>query len=367
MTLETQPFIMNMGPQHPSTHGVFQMRLVLDGEVVLDVEPVMGYLHRSTEKLAEERTYTQCIPLTDRLDYLSAMSSNLAYVLAVEKLADIEVPERACYLRVIMAELQRLANHAMALGAFVNDAGAWHTPLMYMFREREKILDLFEMTCGARLTPSYMRVGGVAQDVPEEFTPATQRLITDMPHYIDEYEQLLTQNEILLARTKGVGVLPRDKAINASASGPVLRGSGVAWDLRQADPYCVYERFEFDIPVGTQGDAYDRFWVRMQEMRQSVRILEQAIRDLPSGPVRTIIPQWFRPPVGEAYGHLESPKGELGFYLVSDGSIAPYRFKIRSPSFINLTALRDMMAGHKVADAVVITGSLDIVLGEVDR
>jgi NADH-quinone oxidoreductase subunit D len=367
ITLQTEPFVVNFGPAHPSTHGVFRMRMTLDGEVVVDMEPVFGYLHRGIEKLAEERTYTQVIPLTDRLDYLASMSNNLAYCLAVEKLANISVPERAEYIRVIMAELQRIASHLCAVGFFLNDCGAFQTPVVYMFREREKILDMFDMVCGQRLTYNYMRVGGVSQDIPEEFLPAVARFIREMPGWIDEYERLLKENEILLARAKGVGILPKEVAINISASGPVLRGSGVQWDIRKADPYSVYDRFEFDVPIGTAGDCYDRYRVRIEEMRQSLRILRQAIRDLPKGEVRSEVPHLIRPPVGEAYGRLEGPKGELGFYLVSDGSIAPYRFHVRAPTFINLTALADMMRGWKIADAIVIFGSIDICMGEVDR
>jgi NADH-quinone oxidoreductase subunit D len=343
------------------------MVLTLDGETVVDLVPHFGYLHRGTEKLAEGRTYLQCTPLTDRLDYFAAMSNNLAYVLAVEKLAGIPVPERAEYIRVIMAELSRLASHLGAVGFFLNELGAFFTPLLYTFRERERILDLFEMACGARMTLNYMRPGGVAKDVPEEFVPALAHFVEIMPRYIDEYEQLLTGNEILLARTKGVGILPPELAINSSASGPVLRGSGIQWDLRRADPYSIYDRFQFEIPTGAQGDAFDRFIVRINEMRQSVRILKQALEQLPKGEVRTPTPTFLRPPAGEAYAHVEAPKGELGFYLVSDGSISPYRFKIRSPSFINLTALKEMVVGWKVADCIIIFGSIDIVMGEVDR
>ena len=263
MTLKTEEVMVNIGPQHPSTHGVFRMRVTFDGEVVTDLEPVFGYLHRGTEKLAEERTYTQIITLTDRLDYLASMSNNLAYVLAAEKLAGIEPPERAMYIRVIMAELMRIASHCMALGFFINDLGALATPLMYMFREREKILDLFEMVCGARITYSYMRIGGVSGDLPPEFTPALIKFINEMPGYIDEYEALLRENEIIISRTKDMAILPPDTAINASVSGPMLRASGVNWDLRKADPYEVYDRFEFDVPVGPTGDTYDRFLVRL--------------------------------------------------------------------------------------------------------
>ena len=367
MTIKTEPFVVNLGPVHPSTHGVFRMRTTLDGEVVVDMEPVFGYLHRGIEKLAEERTYTGVIPLTDRLDYLASMSNNLAYVLAVEKLAGITVPERAEYLRVIMAELQRIASHLIAVGAFLNDCGAFMTPILYMIREREKILDLFDMVCGQRLTYNYMRVGGVSHDIPDEFLPALDKFVNRMPGFIDEYDQLLKKNEILLVRAKGVGILPKEMAINISAGGPVLRGSGVKWDIRKADPYSVYDRFEFDIPTGTVGDCYDRYRVRIEEMRQSVRIIKQAMEQLPSGAVKSEVPHLIRPPVGEAYAHIEAPKGELGFYLVSDNSIAPYRCAIRAPSLINLTALRDMVKGWKVADAIATFGSIDICMGEVDR
>ena len=367
MPLRTEPVTINIGPQHPSTHGVFRMRVTFDGEVILDMEPVFGYLHRGSEKLAEERTYTQVITLTDRLDYVASMTNNQAYVLACEKLAEVQVPERGGYLRVIAAELQRIASHLVATGFLLNDLGAFATPLMYCFREREKILDLFEMLCGARITVSYMRVGGVFQDAPEEFWPAFRRFLREMPHYIDEYEQLLTENEILLARTKGVGILTTEHAINASVTGPVLRSTGYPWDLRKADPYELYERLDFEVPVGVQGDVYDRYKVRIDEMRQSLRILEQCMEQIEPGPVKAEMPILLRPPVGDAYAHVESPKGELGFYLVSDGGISPYRFKIRSPSFINLTALRDMLVGWKLADMVVTLGSIDINMGEVDR
>ncbi len=367
MVLKTEPFVLNIGPVHPSTHGVFRMRATLDGEVIVDLEPVFGYLHRGVEKLAEERTYTGVIPLTDRLDYLASMSNNLAYVLAVEKLAGISVPERAEYLRVIMAELQRIASHLIAVGAFLNDCGAFFTPFLYMFREREKIIDLFEMVSGQRLLYNYMRVGGLSQDIPDEFLPALDKFVRQMPGFIDEYDRLLAENEILLARAKGVGILPKEIAINICASGPVLRGSGVKWDIRKVDPYSIYDRFEFDIPTGSAGDCYDRYRVRVQEMRQSLRIIEQAMKQIPSGAVKSEVPHLIRPPAGEAYAHIEAPKGELGFYLVSDNSIAPYRCHIRAPSLMNLTALREMMLGWKIQDAIIIFGSIDITMGEVDR
>jgi NADH-quinone oxidoreductase subunit D len=367
MTLKTEPFILNFGPVHPSTHGVYRMRATLDGEVILDIEPVVGYLHRGVEKLAEERTYTGFIPLTDRLDYISPMSNNLGYCLAVEKLAGIKIPERASYLRVIMAELQRLANHCVAVGSFLNDAGAYFTPFMYTFREREKIVDLFDMVCGQRLTYNYMRIGGVSQDIPDEFLPAVEKLLDQMSRFIEEYETLLKQNEILLVRAKEVGILTKETAINCGISGPVARASGVNIDLRKTDPYCVYDRMDFDVPVGENGDCYDRYRVRIEEMRQSVRILRQAIKDLPSGPAKADVPHLIRPPVGEAYARIEAPKGELGYYLVSDNSIAPYRCHVRPTSLINLSALREMVKGWKVADLIIIFGSIDITMGEVDR
>jgi len=367
MTLGTEPITINMGPHHPSTHGVFRMRVTFDGEVIVDMEPVFGYLHRGIEKLAEHKTYLQNIPFTDRLDYLASMTNNFAYVLAMEKLAQIEVPERAEYIRVIMAELMRISSHLMGVGFFLNDMGAFMTPLLYMYREREKILDLFEMACGQRLTYNYMRFGGVSHDIPREFIPALKRFIDAMPGYIDEYDQLLAENEILLARAKGVGILPADKAINASMSGPVLRASGVKWDIRRADPYSIYDRFDFDIPTGTTGDNYDRYRIKIEEIKQSVRIIEQAMEQLPEGEVRTRVSPTLRPPKGEAYGRIEGPKGELGFYLVSDGSAKPYRFKVRAPTLLNLTLLRDMIIGWKLADAIVTFGSIDICMGEVDR
>ncbi len=367
MVLKTEPFALNIGPVHPSTHGVFRMRATLDGEVIVEMEPVFGYLHRGIEKLAEERTYTGFIPLTDRLDYIASMSNNLAYVLAVEKLAGIEVPERAEYLRVIMAELQRIAAYLIAVGAFLNECGAFFTPFLYMFREREKIVDLFEMVSGQRLLYNYMRVGGVSQDIPEEFLPALGKFLKQMPRFLNEYDQLLKENEILLARSKGVGILTKEMAVDCSISGPVLRASGVEWDIRKVDPYSVYDRFEFDIPIGTVGDCYDRYRVRMEEMRQSLRIIQQAMEQIPSGAVKSEVPNLIRPPAGEAYAHIETPKGELGFYLVSDNSIAPYRCHIRAPSLINLTALREMVIGWKIQDAIIIFGSIDITVGEVDR
>lgn len=367
MPLRTEPLVVNIGPQHPSTHGVFRMKVTLDGERITDAEMVVGYLHRSMEKLAEERTYIQNIPFTDRMDYLASMTGNFGYCLAAEKLAGIEVPERAQYLRVLMAELQRYASHCMAVGTFVNDCGAWQTPIMYLFRDRETILDLFEMTCGARLTLNYMRIGGVSNDPPPEFGPILEKFLAEVPGRLDDYASLLVENEIMLSRSRGVGVTPPDAAINASLSGPMLRAAGVAWDIRKADPYAVYDRMDFQIPVGYQGDAYDRFLVRLEEMRQSIGIAKQAWEAIPGGPYKTEVPLAIRPPAGEVYSRIESPKGELGFYLVSDGGAAPWRWHVRSPSLLNLSLLKEMLVGQTVADAIVALGSIDINLGEVDR
>ena len=367
MPIQTEPVTINLGPQHPSTHGAFRLRVTFDGEQVVDLEPVFGYLHRGTEKLAEERTYTQIVTLTDRLDYESAMTNNLAYVRAVEKLGGIPVPERAMYLRVISAELQRIASHLIFVGFFLQELGTFVTMLMYCFRDRERILDLFEMLCGARITVSYMRPGGVTQDAPAEFWPALETFLHEMPGYIDELESLITGSEIVLARTRSVGVLPAELAINASVSGPNLRGSGVQWDLRKADPHEVYDRVEFDIPIGSTGDTFDRYLVRIQEMRESVKIIRQCVEQIREGPIKTEGPFFVRPPVGDAYANVEAPRGELGFYLVSDGGISPYRCKIRSPSYINLTVLKELAVGWKLADLIVVFGSLAVNMGEVDR
>ena len=367
MAIKTEPVTINLGPQHPSTHGVFRMRVTFDGEVVVDLEPVFGYLHRGTEKLAEERSYVQIVTLTDRLDYESSMTNNLAYVRAVEKLSGIPVPERAMYLRVISSELQRIASHLITIGFMLQELGVFVTVLMYCFRERERVLDLFEMLCGARITLSYMRPGGVTQDAPEDFWPALDDFLKQMPGYIDELEELISANEVVLARMRNVGVLPDHLAVQSSITGPVLRASGVQWDLRKAAPHEVYDRVEFDVPIGASGDTFDRYLVRIQEMRQSLRIIEQCRDQIPDGPIKSEQPYFFRPPAGEAYASVEAPKGELGFYLVSDGGISPYRCKIRSPSFINLTALKEMTVGSKMADLIVIFGSLAVNMGEVDR
>ncbi len=364
---DQQELTLNMGPQHPSTHGVFRMILQLDGETVVGCRPVMGYLHRSTEKLGEARTWVQAVTLTDRMDYLAPMSNNLAYALAVEKLMGLEVPERALYLRTIVVELNRIASHLVAIGTFGADVGTWLTPLVYCLRERELILDMFALCAGVRMNPSYVRFGGVARDAPPEFFDKLRYFLKIMPARIDEYEALLTNNEIFLARTKDVGILPPELAKAYSITGPMLRASGVKYDVRRAEPYDIYDRFDFDVPVRYNGDCFDRYMVRVEEMRQSLRIIEQAVRDIPEGEIRGRLPKNIRPAKGEAYARIEAPKGELGFYLISDGSTNPYRFKVRAPSFINLGVLSELVIGHKVADAVVILGSFDIVMGEVDR
>ncbi len=373
--LQTQELQINIGPQHPSTHGVFRMIVTVDGETIIDLKPVFGYLHRNHEQLAEVSTYIQSMPYTDRLDYFNSMANNHALALAVEKLAGISVPQRAEYIRVLMVELTRILNHASAVGFLLNDMGAWQTPLMFGMREREKILDLFEMASGARMMCNYFRFGGVWRDLPPEFIPQLKELMQGLPAFFDEFERLLKENEILLSRTVNVGILPKEVAVSYSVTGPVLRASGIPYDVRRAEPYSVYNELDFDIPIGSVGDVYDRFLIRIEEMRQSYRILQQVIERLPDTTGGHINPSManigrqkaLRPPPGDAYARIESPKGELGFYLVSDGSERPYRYKVRAPSFINLTPLGDMCRGHKVADVVVILGSIDIVMGEVDR
>lgn len=365
--LKTETITINMGPQHPSTHGVFRMVLTLDGETVVDLRPMFGYLHRGIEKLSEGRTYLQAAPIMDRLDYVCSMTNGLAYAHAVEKLAGIAVPERAEYIRVIMSELTRIVNHMVAIGFLFNDLGAFFTPVLYAFRERERILDLFEIASGSRMMCNYMRPGGVSGDLPDEFLPTYRPVLDLQKHFIDEFDRMLTQNEIFRMRATGVGVLPKSEAIRHSITGPILRASGVAYDIRRAEPYSVYDRFEFDIPTQQEGDVYARYRQRLAEMRESIRILDQATAQLPDGPVQTKVPR-IKPPAGtECYARIEAPKGELGLYLVSDGSLNPYRFHIRSTSFINLSALREMCLGYKVADIVTILGSIDITLGDVDR
>ncbi|MBI3088176.1 MAG: NADH-quinone oxidoreductase subunit D [Candidatus Omnitrophica bacterium] len=365
---------VSLGPQHPSTHGVFRMQTVLDGETIVKLKPVMGYLHRNHEQLGEQMTYIASFPFTDRLDYFCAMTNNLGLAIAIEKLAGIDVTERGEYIRVIMAELTRLVNHTAVTGFLLNDMGAFGTPLLYAFREREKILDLFEMASGSRMMCNYIRPGGVREDLPEGFLEQARRIVDDYPRFLDEFEALLTDNEIIRQRTERVGILPKELAVSAGVTGPMLRASGVDYDIRKVDGYSVYPRFPFKVPLGTVGDVYDRYYVRILEMRESVKILRQALKDIPGGPAispkgaaLTKAPRTFRPPKGDAYGRIEAPKGELGFYLVSDGSNQPWRYHIRAPSFINLTVLEDMCLGRKIADAIIILGAVDIVMGEVDR
>jgi len=358
-----------MGPQHPSTHGVFRMDVVLDGERVVKLKPVFGYLHRNHEKIAEHTSYLGSMPYTDRLDYFCSLTNNWAYALAVERLAGLQAPERAEYIRVITAELTRLVNHTCLIGFLLQDMGASGTPLMYAFREREKILDLFESLTGARMMCNYMRFGGCRCDLPNGWLEQAREVAAGYPRFLDEFERLLSENEILIARTQGIGVLPSKLAINASITGPMLRACGVNYDIRKVDKYGIYDRFSFRVPIGGHGDTYDRYMIRVLEMRESLKILEQALREIPIGPIMDPKAKirGFRPKPGEAYGRIEAPKGELGFYLISDGGSNPYRYRVRPPSLINLTVLEDMCVGHIVADVVVILGSVDIVLGEVDR
>ncbi len=370
MTVKTEPISINLGPQHPSTHGVFRFRVTFDGEEIIDVEPIFGYLHRGSEKLAEERTYQQVVTLTDRMDYVSSMLSNQAYMLAVEKLCGIEPSPRGVWLRMIAGELQRIASHLVAVGFLLQDLGSWGTPLTYVMRERESILSMFEMLCGARITNSYLRPGGVFMDAPDEFWPTLHSFLEELPHRIDELENYLTGNEIIFARTKGVAVLPPDVAVNASITGPMLRASGVDWDLRHRDPYDFYDQVEFERPLHTAGDNFARYWVRMEEMRECIKIIRQCAQKIEPGPVRPShdeVPFLVRPPAGDAYGAIEGSKGELGFYLVSDGGISPYRCHVRAPSLINLTLLREMLIGTLMGDLFVSFGSIDLNMGEVDR
>jgi NADH-quinone oxidoreductase subunit D len=368
-TVEGELLEVAMGPQHPSTHGVFRMDVVLDGEHVVKLKPVFGYLHRNHEKIAESTTYLASMPYTDRLDYFCSMTNNWAYALSVEKLTGLQPPERADYIRVITAELTRLVNHTCLVGFLLQDMGALGTPLMYAFREREYILDLFESLSGSRMMCNYMRFGGCRVDLPAGWLEQAKTVVESYPRFLDEFESLLTGNEILVARTQGIGVLPAELAVNAGITGPMLRASGVNYDLRKVDRYGIYPRFDFRVPLGDHGDVYDRYMVRLLEMRESLKILNVALRDIPAGPI--VDPKakirGFRPKAGEAYGRIEGPKGELGFYLISDGSPNPYRYRVRPPSLINLTVLEDMCLGQTVADAVVTLGSVDIVLGEVDR
>ena len=367
--IKTERILVNIGPQHPSTHGVFRMVLAIEGENVVGLEPEIGYLHRCHEKIGERNTYLMNMPFTDRLDYITSMSNNLSYALAVEKLMGLQVPERAEYIRVIMAELTRVISHFIAVGFLFNDLGAYFTPALYGLREREMILDLFEAASGSRMMCNYMRFGGVFADLPEGWLARARDLVWNrLPRVMENFENLMAGNEIFITRSRGVGVLTAQEAAAYSMAGPMLRASGVPYDLRKAAPYSIYDRFDFDICTRPEGDVWARFRVRMDEIYQSLRILKQAIDGIPEGPILGGKKQYqMRVPAGEAYSRIEGPKGELGFFVVSDGKANPYRYHVRAPTFINLTSLEKMCIGHKVADAVVILGAIDIVLGEVDR
>jgi NADH-quinone oxidoreductase subunit D len=371
-SLRTEEMVISMGPQHPSTHGVLRMDVVVDGEIVSEVIPRIGYLHRCFEKHAEKMgNYQQVIPYVDRLDYVAAMSNEFGYVVAMEKMLKIQVPERVEYIRVIMAEFSRIVSHLIAIGTYGLDIGAW-TPFLYCMRDREHVLDIFEETCGARLLYNYMWIGGLSHDVKPTFQDKVRAFCKYFRPNIKELNDLLSYNKIFIDRTAKVGVLPGEVAVNYGVSGPVLRGSGVQWDLRKNDPYSIYDRFDFEIPFGKGekgkvGDCWDRYMVRVHEMEQSVNIIEQAVEQLPAGDVQSAIPKRIRPEAGELYVRTETPKGELGFYIISDGTASPYRIKVRPPCFVNLSALPAMSRGAMIADIIAILGSTDIVLGEVDR
>jgi NADH-quinone oxidoreductase subunit D len=364
--LDSTELVLNMGPQHPSTHGVLRVILKLDGEKVLGTDCVIGYLHRGVEKIAEARTYTQFNPYVDRLDYVAAVSNGLGYCLAVEKLLNVEASPRAQAVRVILTELNRIASHLLWLGTHALDIGAI-TPVFYCFREREAILKIFEQYCGARLTTHAFRIGGLQYEVYDGFEREVKAFCDMFLAKVDEYEELLTNNRIWVDRLKDVGILNAEDCKQYGVTGPVLRAAGVQWDLRRAQPYSGYEKYEFAIPTRQNGDTYDRYIVRMEEMRQSVRIVRQAVEGIPEGPITAKVPKVIKPPAGEAYVSIEAPKGELGYYIVSDGSTQPYRVRVRPPSFINLQALDRMVRGALIADVVAVIGTLDIVLGEVDR
>jgi len=367
--MKTDHIVVNLGPHHPSTHGVLRVAVTLDGETIIGLKPVMGYLHRNHEKIGERNTFTQIIPYTDRLDYFNAMSNNFGYVTAVEKLMKIQVAERAEYIRVIMAELSRIQNHLIFVGMLINDLGSMYTPSLYAFEERELILDIFEAVSGSRMMCNYYRFGGVIRDVPDDMLQKIKDLVFDrLPAKVDEMERFLNENELLVGRLKGTHVLSAEDAVNYSVTGPVLRASGVPYDLRRADPYSIYDRFDFDVAVRHNGDMMDNYLIRFDEMRQSIRILEQAVKQIPQGPINSQKPNYqIKVPAGEAYGRIESPKGELGFYIISTGKGNPYRYHVRAPSFVNLGALEKMCTGTKIQDFVALLAMLDVVLGEVDR
>jgi len=364
--LDANELVINMGPQHPATHGVLRVILKLDGEKVVGTECVIGYLHRGVEKIAENRTYQQFAPYVDRMDYVAAVTNGMGYCEAVEKLLGAEIPPRAQYTRMALAELQRIASHLLWLGTHALDLGAM-TPVFYTFREREEILKIFESYCGARLTTHAFRIGGLQYDLYDNFERDCRKFCDYFLPKIDEYEELLTTNRIWLSRTKNVGVLSAEDAVGLGSTGPVLRGSGVRWDVRKAQPYEAYDKVEFEVPTGERGDTYDRYLVRVQEMRQSVRIIRQCVERIEPGPIFGKVGKVIKPPVGEVYHSIEAPKGELGYFVVSDGTVTPYRVRVRPPSFVNLQAFDTMVRGHLVADVVAIIGTIDIVLGEVDR
>ena len=363
---DSEEMEISFGPQHPATHGVLRVLLRLDGERIVDAKPVIGYLHRGTEKIFERETYNGTIPHTDRLDYTAAATNNQALVGAVEKIMGVTVPPRAAAIRVMLAELQRIASHTIWLGTHALDIGA-QSPFFYTFEEREKILDLFEEYCGARLTLNSMRVGGQPYDLTDGWVDRCRAFVDQFPARVAEWERLLTANRIWKLRTIGVGVISAASAIEWGLTGPPLRVSGVKWDVRKVFPYDRYDEYDFEIPVGANGDTYDRYLVRMEEMRQSVRILQQCLAKLPDGPVMAKVPKVIKPPKGEVYFSVEGPKGELGFYVVSDGGANPYRLHVRPACFINLQALPEMVRGLLVADLIAVIGTLDIVLGEIDR
>ncbi len=358
---------LNFGPQHPATHGVLRLKMSIDGERIVDCYPIIGYLHRGTEKLFELHPFFQNVPHTDRMDYVAAATNNLAYVGAVEKLLGLTVPPRASYIRTILSELQRISSHLLWLATHAIDIGAM-TPFFYTFREREQVLDLFEEYCGARLTLNCMRPGGQPYDLPVGWVEKTAAFIADFPSKIDQYEGLLTENRIWKKRTIGIGVLPPEVALEYGVTGPMLRGSGIQWDIRKAMPYEAYGEVEFEVPVFHNCDTYDRYLVRMEEMRQSVRILEQCLEKLPDGPLMAKRPRVLKAPKeSEVYFSVEGPKGEIGFYIVGDGTPNPHRCRVRPPSFYNIEVLPEMVRGGLIADLIAVIGTTDIVLGEVDR
>lgn len=364
--LDSNELVLNMGPQHPSTHGVLRVILKLDGETVLGTDCVIGYQHRGVEKIAEDRTYQQFAPYVDRMDYVAAVSNGLGYCMAVEKLLDVEIPERAQCVRVILTELNRVASHLLWLGTHALDIGAI-TPVFLCFREREEVLKIFEKYCGARLTTHAFRIGGLQYETYDTFEKDCLAFCDLMDEKVKEYHDLLTGNRIWVKRTTGVGILTAEDCKAYGVTGPLLRAAGVAWDLRKAQPYCGYEKYDFEVPTREGADTFDRYIVRMREMEQSCRIIRQAVDTLPSGPIKGKVAKVIKPPPGEAYVSIEAPKGELGYYVVSDGSLKPYRVRVRPPSFVNLGALDKMCRGSLVADVVAIIGTIDIVLGEVDR